>query len=554
MTSDISIFDIPHITERIGLYLDRKDRQSCSLVTKAFHKEFNRILWRELIFRSLTQPLGIDIEPDRKEALFNNAQWTREIMIDTNCRVGVLPLLSEACTLLRSLSVYVTSTQEDDPDMILSSLVIDWITRNTRLKTYSFLCYAGLSTNSFGMLLGAFSQASCLYELVLVFQVFPPPRGWFNCVLQSLPKTLKLLSLQWKRLSGHGETMSLPAREWPESYPYLEVAKLMVELSDHEKHALYRFLELCPALKECHFPRMTSDTLSDFVVLLGTKRFPFTLTRLDCRKWDEMSEQQWKHFLWAMKDHVRSFIIGIDFATTFTQHYVLEMTKSWSRTLEDVFIYNSHLISSQDIQLILKTCPKLKKFNCMCYWLLMIQPPPPDGSIPLPGLLAMSSHEDGANDDETANNWVCLELEELKITFADARITPVDSDTSSQQEQKTVQGIKQVYKQLGRLAKLKELTLGWCTVTTFINDANLDMSLKSGLEHMKELKSLRKIDVTFIAEISIDIAEAQWMLANWPALKEIDGLEYRYKCFEVSVQEPSYVTLMKSERPWLVIT
>ncbi|KAF9963930.1 hypothetical protein BGZ65_005655 [Modicella reniformis] len=50
MPSDISIFDIPHITEGIGSYLNRPDMASCTLVDKCFYESFKRLLWRELVY------------------------------------------------------------------------------------------------------------------------------------------------------------------------------------------------------------------------------------------------------------------------------------------------------------------------------------------------------------------------------------------------------------------------------------------------------------------------------------------------------------------------
>ncbi|KAK3825433.1 MAG: hypothetical protein J3Q66DRAFT_365211 [Benniella sp.] len=506
MTKDISIFDLPHVMERVASYLDRKDRMSCTLVCRSFYNEFNRLLWRELAFHRLTSFSEFKVDGGRKEALIRNARWTWKVSVDTQCRTGVLSVLSESCTHLRDLTIFVSRKHQPDMEKELLLPIIELIARNAQLRTCTIVRYADLSSEILGKLAGAISSRSFLRELKLVF------------------------------------------RNWPHSYPHLEVAKLLVDLTASEEPTFIQFLERCPALKNCYVPQMASmESLSTFIHLLGLKRFPFTLTKLDCRKWRDLDEYQWNRLLWAMKGDIQSFVVGVAVNTIPTRNHIREMARYWSQTLETLSIYEAHLITSPDIQLILTSCPKLKKFDCICYWLLITHQPRSDEDNPLPGLKAMVTGENDANND-MVTDWVCLEMEELKITFSDGRRSLVEEPMLTQQEQWTARGIERVYEQLGRLKKLRELTIGWCSGRTFSKDANLDMSLQSGMEHMKDLRVLRTLDVNYIARLNFGMAEAQWILQNWPELRTISGLRNRYRATDDLAPERNHIEFLNSKQ------
>ncbi|KAF9366287.1 hypothetical protein BGX34_004473 [Mortierella sp. NVP85] len=555
MTNDVSIFDIPHVIERIGSYLDHEDRLSCALVSKAFHKEFNRLLWRELVLcrKSFIKP-GVDprIEPDRVRAIRTNTQWTRKISVDTQCREGVLPLLAESCSSLTELKIYV-SREQDEPHGTLFQPIVELINRNTQLKTCSFIRYASLSRGSLTKLARAFSQSPCLTDLVLRFHIILPPHGWLQCVLQNLPKTLKSLSLEWRKQRDGYVSTAFPVQDWPETYPSLEVAKLMVTLTEVEEHSLTQFLDRCPALKECNVPRMaSSQSLSRFIGHLGGRRFPFSLIKLNCHMWDEMNEHQWRALLSASKDHTRAFVIGLEFSTALKRNFIREMTEYWSQTLESLEFYNTNLIAGPDIQLIMTSCPKLRKFCCICFGVQLIHSSQ-DDSVSVPGLRVVATDENGTYND-VMTDWVCLDMEELKLTFSDGRTTSSTEPILSQQKQCIAKGTERVYEQLGRLTKLKELTIGWCSGNASSKEASLDMSFQSGIEHMEPLKSLRMISISHLPVVNIDLGEADWMLRSWPQLRKITGLKYRYRISRKGAEEPGYLGLFRSKRPWLDIS
>ncbi|KAK3825429.1 MAG: hypothetical protein J3Q66DRAFT_396400 [Benniella sp.] len=484
MTRNLSIFDIPHVMGRIGSYLDREDLLSCVLVSKAFHKEFNRLVWSNISFRHHKLYLKQNLDPDRIQAINRNIQWTRRLSIDIQCQPEVLSLLPDVCSNLRNFTIFISRKQHDDSNERLILSVIDMIDRNTRLRTCTFIRYALLSNNSLEKVTGAFSRSPCLTELNLEFRIVPPPRGWLQCVLQNLPRTLKKLTVLWIMPNETSEVEALPARNWPESYPYLEIADLLVDLARHEEQTFYQFLKRCPALK----------------------------TQLP---------------------HVE------DIGSEPVDGPPLCYERPYS------IFYNR-----SDIQLVLTTCPKLKSINCFCYWLLWMPNLLQDGSNTHPGLNVITSTESDTNNDRMVD-WVCLELEELKLTFADGRSASAGEPLLSQQEQQVTQGIRRVYEQIGRLEKLKKLTMGWCSTDRFAESASLNMSLQSGMGHMEKLKMLSMLDLNYIPKVNIGMEEAQWMLDHWPMLKTISGLRYRYRIVREGGDEPDYIVLLKSRRPWL---
>ncbi|KAF9151280.1 hypothetical protein BG015_006870 [Linnemannia schmuckeri] len=71
----------------------------------------------------------------------------------------------------------------------------------------------------------------------------------------------------------------------------------------------------------------------------------------------------------------------------------------------------------------------------------------------------------------------------------------------------------------------------------------LPLSLDSGLDLMSELKELRELNIEQMAH-RIGLEEVQWMVANWPKLNRIIGLNVKDETIEA-------VEWLKKERPWI---
>lgn len=180
-------------------------------------------------------------------------------------------------------------------------------------------------------------------------------------------------------------------------------------------------------------------------------------------------------------------------------------------------------------------------------------------------------------------SWICSQLEVLeckivKIPRPDLIIQPMfhpvtlapllpgaqappqlgtfDRGSIAQQESHALQ--RRILRQLGQLTHLRILRLGssghdWdsphhmrlemeledirtiMVVDEFVQTTCLELSLASGVDELAGLKDLETLDVTKLVH-RIGMAEVQWMVANWPKLKSIPGLEYTDHSREAALQ------------------
>ncbi|KAG0240429.1 hypothetical protein BGX31_001973 [Mortierella sp. GBA43] len=559
MSHDLFVFDIPHIADEIASHLDRKDYASCKLVSKDLCEIFNPFLWSQL---SIQDPVPLDkprITTSHEQTLTNNVQWTRGLSIDTGCHQDVLRILCSGCHRLRSIDMRMSKKNEHwDEDSL--SQVLPLLSNNPYLQKCAIHTFADFTRGAFAQLTRTMATSSHLTDLKLVLTT-QSRSGWLGSIIQNLPLTLRRLHLQRVRqlsTSNEYDYDYVPTDCSPESYPCLEFFAAVFLVTSYEVQPFMQFLKKCPSLKEFTMPQTElSDTFTDVLCLFKeNSRFP-RLDTLDMCRIGEIADHQWCDLVVGMKDRIKTISIDQHFRTISKALYIPVMTKLWSHTLEFLKLDDPSGISSQDVQRILTTCAKLKTFDCLCLWLLILPIPPNVLYESLPGLSAtelLRDTNDGDDGVEKVVDWVCLDLEDLKLTFSNPYIQMPEESVMSDLEQRTIQGIKGIYQQLGRLTKLKSLSMGWCSATAMLwEDANLDMSLRSGLEHMQGLKSLRTIDLTWIQKVNFGVAEVHWILENWPALTEMNGLRYRYLRKGPSEEDPEYITLLCSGRPGLVV-
>lgn len=129
-----------------------------------------------------------------------------------------------------------------------------------------------------------------------------------------------------------------------------------------------------------------------------------------------------------------------------------------------------------------------------------------------PRLTSLSADKMKA-EDVIESRWVCLELEELQVTFvangAGLSLYPVQCG---------------VYDQLSKLRKLRLLSISRGTNSS---RSILQLNLDSGLARLSQLKELREIGFEQqddrISSFRVGMAELQWMLKHWPRLEGIYG-------------------------------
>ncbi|KAF9952439.1 hypothetical protein BGZ65_005251 [Modicella reniformis] len=233
---------------------------------------------------------------------------------------------------------------------------------------------------------------------------------------------------------------------------------------------------------------MASTHIINPIAELGSKLS--NLTSLYLGWLNKITDSQWRGLVMAMRGRIRSFATDAGFNTPSTK-FIPDITTHWSDTLESLrFLHFSHMFS-HDIQRILTTCSRLKVLDCM--W-----------------TLEQEAGQGGIGGGKM-EDWVCQDLEELQLMFADHRGLNMVETELTMQEIRTAGRIERIYQQLGRLVKLRELTIGWRTTTAFSGCANLDMSLASGLGHLAGLKALRMLDISSIRQVKIGSAEVEWI-------------------------------------------
>jgi len=115
--------------------------------------------------------------------------------------------------------------------------------------------------------------------------------------------------------------------------------------------------------------------------------------------------------------------------------------------------------------------------------------------------------------------WQCeTTLKELKVRISGIP-RPGPAEESSLGRWYEIQG--QFYDRLARLANLETCWLGYGGRGT--RHGYLEMSLESGLDRLSGLGSLRDLSVQGLST-KISIKEIQWMVENWPRLRNIRGL------------------------------
>jgi len=517
MSRHVSIFDIPHIAAGIGCYLTRRDLASCTLVSKTFHEQFRRLLWRELVYEKPGDSECEDMEISMDySSVINNCQWTRSLTIGPNCQRRSLNVLMSHFRRLEILKSHLIRSRDEEEDPFFSE-VVKLVNNNADLRCWSMYLQGNLPPSVLVQLTKAVSQKSRLTVLELGLG-FRPRCGWLKHVLQNLPPTLRGLYLNWRYLQGINGPENFPEQDWPVSYPSLEVVDFAIRMADKDVPDLIQFLSRCTVLSELGIPTLLSNsTLGMVISLLESKEKLDCLTTLDLGLFIDIDESNWRRLLWAMKGRVKGFATCVPFNATATRSYVVEMVSQWADTLQTIILGLPMSITSRDIHLILSKCSKLKRVDCLI------------GRIVNPSVYAWESNPgvEGVFSSADGGDWACVEIEEFKMMFADSRKKDAIEPILTLQEKWTASAICYAYQQIGRLTKLKDLSIGWWTTDDFAGCSNLDMSLRSGLGYMEGLKSLRTLDITHVRNVDVGLEEMEWMDVNWPQLRTITGLQNR---------------------------
>ncbi|KAG0019647.1 hypothetical protein BGZ80_005488 [Entomortierella chlamydospora] len=252
---------------------------------------------------------------------------------------------------------------------------------------------------------------------------------------------------------------------------------------------------------------------------------------------------------------------------------IQNLTARWGSTLEVLQIGPFCHIGGEGVSLILTRCSRLRMFTVFSD----IRDDSDEYTKEDVGYWAWSYTE----YDDPRDDWKCLDLEHLELTFLDVRGISHDSPycqflsdlNSSRRELHTSTGIHKACYQLGRLTKLRHLRLGWSTGKEVQSGANLDMSINNGLMHLEGLKKLEVLDVTCIEHVNIERREVDWMAVSWPKLRRIKGLFQKDRAYHRRLRhrddmddgdtypvkrdesnDPKPIQWLRSQRPHLEIS
>ncbi|KAF9907961.1 hypothetical protein BX616_000274 [Lobosporangium transversale] len=122
--------------------------------------------------------------------------------------------------------------------------------------------------------------------------------------------------------------------------------------------------------------------------------------------------------------------------------------------------------------------------------------------------------------------WVCLELEELQLSFIGIGDLSPDEDEIVEPEarrQLKLQEQLNVYNQLSKLRRLRVLHLGGNNNSTWRRTMTFTLSLKSGFETLETLKELREFSFNYMFH-QLGLEEIEFMVKHWPKLRKVVGI------------------------------
>ncbi|KAI9239107.1 MAG: hypothetical protein BYD32DRAFT_412163, partial [Podila humilis] len=173
----------------------------------------------------------------------------------------------------------------------------------------------------------------------------------------------------------------------------------------------------------------------------------------------------------------------------------LETLLMRSKTLTNLAMNVQAQVASPDIQLLMTVCSNLKVFRIH------------------------SDLEEGSGNavldirDVYESDWTCLGLYDIDIMFT--YVPSKESSRASGKKASAKEMVENVYRQLGRLTKLKMLAIGWLPGQLDLDVPRVDMSLESGLGHLHGLNELQFLDIERIVESGISEQEVEWMHLHW---------------------------------------
>ncbi|KAG0009522.1 hypothetical protein BGZ80_002307 [Entomortierella chlamydospora] len=502
----ISPFDIPLIVDCIGQFLTKKDYANCILVSKSMYEGFKYFHWQIIENKPcfISNQTVIPLSNVDKLALRQNGDLIRRLRISEDRKGSVLRFLAEQPAPCKNLLEFECQTHTNVTMPSLFSFVLDVLEYNSGLRKFTMKNFISEATvASCNRFLRILRNHRSLTTLNLIDTQYMGI-GLYRSLLQNIPVTLESLLINWN-LQSPPMPIEFPGEGWRDTYPRLQSFSVRMRRG-LEETALIPFLRRCPSLRRLESLHNWGQQLCKVGSFLWDPQFFSQLSEISLDSL-VLEESEWMPLISGMCGRIKVLTVDDVQIRVSLGDFFKAVTTHWADTIEIIRL-ESLRISSQEIELILSTCSKLKSFAVT------------NDLLTRPRGLRAWRHED--YDDNKAD-WVCLQLERLELMVLDCREPYGDDDQMDYfEEELTTNGVRRVYQQLGRLSKLQHLQTGWVSCDEFEMYSNFDLSLESGLEYLEGLKDLRVLDVHF-ERLKVGQIEIEWMVKNWPRLQELRG-------------------------------
>ncbi|KAG0294593.1 hypothetical protein BGZ96_000866 [Linnemannia gamsii] len=318
------------------------------------------------------------------------------------------------------------------------------------------------------------------------------------------------------------------------THPALKLLRFLDPVDKYKAEVLIPFIQGCRNMKMIDAPAMGEyerEDHDDWTLAVPKLHAAFQKTtghRIGAFKaiyWPVESDGEIANLISAFKGLWRTISLSLTDASTLTAGAIIN---TCHEGLNSLALVTCGEFSSEEIQAILTNATHLRHLECNRWFCDLGQS------------MLMAQ-------DIISSIWSCAWLVRLNIHIGgiprpDIRCTEDGGETSKRFEldncttDETYALQRKVYQQLGRLTLLEELHLGYSRAGYAQEDQPygsdsvqrncLELTLKSGLDELCDLKCLRELGVAFMAH-RIEEDEVDWMVVNWPNLHTIQGVLHR---------------------------
>ncbi|KAG0283849.1 hypothetical protein BGZ97_008388, partial [Linnemannia gamsii] len=517
----------PELIREIASHLNKRDFLSLILVNKAWRSTWTPFLWVNftVVGSSLTRDI---VDTKYQPVLARDGSHIRNVFVRHENNLKILQVLQIAvpAPLLNLSSLCVSTKLHLETDV---ERLVEILKRSPHLRTLHVINTL-FPVAWFERLLGVIALGLARLKHLTLTHMYVHPKASplvLRTFLETCSSELETLVLKFGVLCPLMLFMSPPPTTIPgtKTHPNLKVLQLEVEYPSMSgpmepvfPWILNTFLEGCTALEivdDRFFPSETrrqwfTDDASILRILHRVMRIPFRRCIAPMNE-GNLSDALFPGLNVDGSDIQKVWhgihLTGFDSSTSIMEADRKAIVHTAShRGFQELLVHNEEWLSSEDLLVILRTCPTLRVLEC--------------GYNRYPSIAA---------SELTQQPWSCKWLKVLRLVISgiprpdiktDAKGQPIPAGTplhsGTMDESRVIQ--KKVYTQLGALVCLEELSLGYTlrrdmlidtdTEANSSDDGNnsaglvvkkynsslqltcLELTLESGLDLLSELKSL----------------------------------------------------------------